>query len=144
MFIGKLKALLSFLEKNNILILRIALGIVYVWFGALKILGVSPVEHIITASWSFLPEPYFMIFLGVWEVAIGIGFIFGIKLVWTVLLMWLQMGGIFTSPILNPNMFFAGNPLFVTFEGEFVIKNLVLLAASITILTHELKKHQIK
>lgn len=118
--------------------LRVALGIVFLWFGALKVLGISPVADIVSSTYSFLPQREFLLFLGIWEVLIGIGLLARIALRVTLALLWLQMAGTLIAPILNPALFFAGsNPFFLTSQGEFVVKNLVLIASSIVIGGHE-------
>ena len=123
-------------KSTALVLLRLSLGIVFVWFGVLKILGVSPVTGMIQAAYPSFPEPAFMVFLGVWEVLIGLGFLFNKMIKATVALMWLQMAGIFLCLILVPQLFFQhGNPLILTSDGEFVIKNLVLLASSLTVLS---------
>lgn len=121
-------------------LLRISLGIVFLWFGALKIFGVSPVADLISQTYSFFPTHAFMLALGVWEVLIGIGLISNIALRTTLFLLWLQMAGTFAAFVMNPELFFQhGNPLILTTEGEFVIKNLVLVSAGIAVGGHSLE-----
>ena len=122
------------MNRWGIPILRFALGIVFLWFGSLKIFNVSPVAGLIAGTYSFLPLQTFMAVLGVWEVIIGIGLIFKLSLRITLAFLWIQMAGTLFSLILNPSIFFqGGNLLLLTTEGEFVVKNLVLIAAGIVI-----------
>ena len=119
--------------------LRVALGLVFLWFGTLKIFGLSPVADLINATYSFFPNG-FMIFLGVWEILIGLGLIFKIFLRATLALLWLQMLGTLVASILSPSLFFDGrNILKLTLYGEFVVKNLVLIAAGLVIGGYEVK-----
>lgn len=128
------RRLISFMSVNGGAILRVALGVVFVWFGALKIIGESPVRELIGGAYSFLPLNYFLPLLGIWEMLIGIGLIFRLALRVTLALLWLQMAGTFLAPLLSPSQFFSGaNPLLLTTLGEFVVKNIVLIAASIVI-----------
>lgn len=121
----------TFLSSHGKSTLRIALGIVFFWFGLLKIIGNSPVVDLIATTYSFLPIEPFLIFLGMWEVVIGLGLLFGKYLRIVLPLMWIQMLGTFFAVFLAPGIFFLnGNPILLTTEGEFVIKNLVLVAAS--------------
>jgi len=118
--------------------LRVMLGVVFLWFGLLKIFGVSPVAQLIQATYSFLPQQQFLIFLGVWEVVIGLGFIFKIAPKFILVIFWFQMAGTFTAIFLDPSIFFnQGNPLLLTTDGEFVIKNLVLITAGAVIGGHD-------
>jgi len=125
----------------GISILRISLGVVFFWFGALKLVGVSPVTAIVASTYSLFPAQSFILILGVLEVLLGVGLITKRFLRATLFLLWLQMAGTLASFALAPSLFFfQGNPLFLTVEGEFVIKNLVLIAASIVIGGFEVKK----
>lgn len=130
--------LVGAMRRYGIPALRIALGIVFLWFGALKVWGASPVVGLIQSAYPFLPYPDFIVFLGVWEMTIGLGLIFKIALRATLALLWLQMAGTLFAPFLSPALFFAGdNPFLLTMEGEFVVKNLVLIAAGLVIGGHE-------
>ena len=120
-------------------ILRIALGIVFLWFGALKIFGVSPVVDIIQGTYWFLADPIYIQLLGILEIIIGIGLIFKIALRLTLALLWLQMVGTLLAPFWAPSMFFDGNLFLLTMEGEFIVKNLVLVAAGLAIAGQEVK-----
>ena len=130
------------MRKWGIPVLRVALGIVFLWFGALKIFGVTPVADLVGQTYSFFPVTEFLVFLGVWEVVIGIGLILKIFLRSVLAMLWLQMLGTFIASILEPSMFFNGNIFLLTIEGEFLVKNLVLVASGIVIGGHEVKKRK--
>ena len=87
------------------------------------------------ASTVYWVDPdWFVPFLGVIEVAVGVGLAarWGLRLV--LLVLALQMLGTFLVFIFLPEIAFQdGNPLKLTVEGEFVIKNLVLLAAAMVV-----------
>ena len=139
------------MREWGVVALRLALGIVFLWFGALKIAGVSSVVELIQKSYSFLPYPDFIplfqaeragfiLFLGVWEALIGLGLIFKKVLRLTLALLWLQMAGTLVALALASALFFTGvNFLLLTMEGEFVVKNLVLIASGIVIGGYEVK-----
>lgn len=130
----------SALQRWGVTSLRIALGIVFVWFGALKIAGHSPVLALIQTAYPFMPEPFFLRFLGVWEIAIGAGLITGVALRLTLALFLAQMSGTLMAPLMAPSLFFArGNFLLLTTEGEFVVKNIVLITAGLVIAAYALK-----
>ena len=66
--------------------------------------------------------------------AVGVGLLFAVALRLTLFLFWLQMAGTFLVLVLRPDVAFqAGNPFLLTTEGEFVIKNLVLIAAGLAV-----------
>lgn len=134
------RLLVSEMHRWGIPLLRIALGLVFLWFGALKIFGASPVAELVRSTYAFLPYPWFLVLLGVWEVVIGIGLILKFALRFTLALLWLQMAGTFAAALFEPSLFFrAGNMLLLTTEGEFVLKNLVLVASGIVIGGYEVR-----
>jgi len=127
-------AVTTVLERYGITALRIALAVVFIWFGTLKVIGRSPVEDLVKDTIYFLPQDTFFIIIGVWEIIIGIGLLVPVALRLTLALFWLQMAGTFLSLIILPGRAFQdGNPLLLAVTGEFVIKNLVLIAAGLVI-----------
>jgi len=128
-------AVIGFMRVRSIQILRIALGIVFIWFGALKILGVSPIADVAAATLFFLPAQVAVVGMGVIEVIIGLGLLSGLAMRLVLLLFLAQMLGTFVTMIVRPDLVFnGGNPLELTKNGEFIIKNLVLISAGLVIL----------
>jgi uncharacterized membrane protein YkgB len=123
-----------FMARAGIPILRVALGIVFVWFGALKFFpGMSPAEELVIATVPWIPGSVFLPILAVWEVAIGLGFITGRALRVTILLLFLQMPGTLAPIVLLPGQVFTAFPFGLTLEGQYIVKNLVLIAAALVI-----------
>ena len=116
--------------KNAKKFIAISLAIVYIWFGALKIAGQSPVADIVKTTYPSFPEPYFLIFLGFWEIVIGAFLLNNKTLKIGILLMWLQLGGIFLGAVSNPSLYFSGDMFLLNANGEFVVKNIVFVAAT--------------
>jgi len=128
------------MHTKGITILRVCLGIVFLWFGLLKVFGVTPVGNIIELTYSFFPQQEFLLVLGIWEVLIGVGLIWKIAMRATLALLWLQMAGTLFSLVLYPPLFFQhGNLFLLTTEGEFVVKNLVLIAAGLVVGGHTVR-----
>ena len=90
------------LRQYGIVALRVAIGTIFLWFGILKIAGESPVLAMIQTAYPFMPEPFFMHLLGVWETAIGIGLISGVALRLTLGLFLVQMSGTLTALVMAP------------------------------------------
>jgi uncharacterized membrane protein YkgB len=131
--------LLAFLRRWSVPVLRVALGLVFMWFGALKIFSTSPVAGLINETYSFLPIRIFLPILGGWEMVIGMCMVFKRVLRCALLLMCIHLSGTFLALCLAPNHFFRGGiPFFLTAEGEFVIKNMVLMAAGLVIGGYEI------
>ena len=132
--------LLDMLRRWSVTALRLALGSVFLWFGALKVFGSSPVASLIQATYHFMPLGIFVMMLGVWEMVIGVGIIFKRALRCVLILLGLHLIGTFTAIWFNPSIFFVqGVPFCLTVDGEFVIKNLVLITAALVIAGHEVK-----
>ncbi len=126
--------MVGFMMTYGTRLLRIALAIVFIWFGGLKITGRSPVADLVAQTVYWFPPERFMPLLGIWEMVVGLGLLFGVALRLVLLLFWLQMAGTFLVLVLRPDLTFqSGNPLLLTVLGEFVIKNLVLIAAGLVI-----------
>jgi len=126
--------MIAFMSSAGTSLLRVCLGIVFAWFGALKVAGRSPVEALVAQTVSWVAPDVFLPLLGIWEIAVGLGLLFRMALRTTLFLFWLQMAGTFLVLVLRPDLAFQqGNPLLLTTEGEFVVKNLVLIAAGIVV-----------
>lgn len=126
--------ILALLNRHSLTLLRISLGIVFVWFGALKLFGATPVIELISSVVYWVDPDWFVPVLGAFEVVVGLGLLFG-RLMRLVLVLFLaQMVGTFSVLVVEPDLAFQnGNPLLLTTEGEFVVKNLVLAAAGLTV-----------
>ncbi len=115
-------------------LLRISLGVVFIWFGLLKVIGVTPVANLVTAVIGWVPAALSVPLVGVFEVVLGVGLVVGYGLRFTLLLLWLHLAGTFLLLLVRPDLAFqSGNPLFLTADGEFVIKNLVLISGGIAV-----------
>lgn len=133
------RAITTTLATFAIPLLRIALGIVFLWFGALKLVpGLSPAENLAgrtieTLSLGIVPAAVAVPFLAAWEVLIGVGLITGRFLRATLLLLVVQMLGTLTPLVLFPTETFTIFPVAPTLEGQYIIKNLVLVAAAMVV-----------
>jgi putative oxidoreductase len=115
-------------------LLRVSLGVVFVWFGVLKIVGATPVTELVADTVYWLDPSWFVPLLGAFEVVVGAGLLLGRRLRIVLALFVLQMLGTFLVLVVQPDVAFQdSNPLLLTTEGEFVVKNLVLLSAGLMI-----------
>lgn len=121
------------------LLLRVSLGIVFLWFGALKLFPTaSPAEELATRTVGvltsgFIPDSVALQILAVWECLIGLGLLLGRGLRGILLLLYVQMVGTLTPIVLFPHEVFARIPYAPTLEGQYIIKNLVLISAGIVV-----------
>lgn len=121
------------MNQHGYQILRYSLAIVYIWFGALKPLGISPAETLVTETLFFLPPEAALWVIGVWEILIGICLLYKPLLRIGLILLFLHLPGIFSPLILMPEVVYTAFPYGLTLEGQYVIKNLTLLAVGLVL-----------
>jgi uncharacterized membrane protein YphA (DoxX/SURF4 family) len=129
----------DWMARWGVFLLRVSLGIVFLWFGVLKFFpGLSPAQDLATRtigalSLGLISPSLALLILAAWETLIGLGLISGVFMRLTLLLLFLQMLGTMTPIVLFPGEVFAVFPIAPTLEGQYIIKNLVLISAGIVI-----------
>lgn len=132
-------ALTEWMAANGVFLLRVSLGVVFLWFGALKFFpNMSPAQDLATRTigvltFGAIPPNISIVVLATWECLIGLGLIFGAFLRATLLLLWVQMLGTVTPIFLFPGEVFHRIPYAPTLEGQYIIKNVVLVCAGLVI-----------
>ena len=132
------RSISKFMRQKGILALRLSFGIIFIWFGVLKPLGLSPAEPLVIATVQWLPffdGEWWLAIIGWWEVAIGVAFLFRRTIRVAIALLALQMVGTFMPLILLPDVTFqAGHlPYGPTMEGQYIIKNLMIISAALVV-----------
>jgi len=123
-----------YMANYGLTILRLGLGIVFLWFGVLKFFpGLSPAENLVRNTVYFISPDIFLPVLAVWESLIGLGLIFGKYMRFTLLLLFLQMPGTVLPLIILPEVVWTEFPYGLTLEGQYIIKNIVLVAAGLVL-----------
>lgn len=123
-----------FLQRWSIVLLRVSVAIVFIWFGALKVFDVTPVADLVADTVYWVDPDWFVPLLGAFEIVVGFGLLARRGLRVILGFFALQMAGTFLVFVLLPDVAFQdGNPLLLTVEGEFVVKNLVLLSAGMVV-----------
>jgi len=113
---------------------RIGIGIVFLWFGALKLVpGLSPAEELVRNTIYFFDPEVFLPVLAVWEMLIGLGMITGKFMRLTILLLFLQMPGTALPLVLLPDAVWTQFPYGLTLEGQYIVKNLVIIGSALVI-----------
>lgn len=131
--------IVRWLARYSLPFLRTGMGIVFLWFGALKFFpDLSPatdlaVRTIDDLSFGLIPENVSLILLASLETAIGLGFLTGRYMRLTLGLLVFQMAGTLTPLALFPGEAFMVFPYAPTLEGQYIIKNLVLIGAGLVI-----------
>lgn len=127
---------LAILKPISVPLLRIAIGVVYIWFGILKLIGLSPIDGLVASMVPFLPADVAVVGLGAVEVVLGGLLIAGIAVPWIAAAQVLHLLSTFAVFVFQPAVVHTGNPFAVTLEGEFIAKNLVLIAALFVVASH--------
>lgn len=129
----------AWMARHGVTLTRLALGIVFAWFGLLKFFpGLSPAADLATRTITQLtggalsPEASLRI-LASWEVLIGVGLLTGAFLRVTLALLFLQMPGTMLPLVFFPAETFTRFPYAPTLEGQYIVKNLVLVGAAIVV-----------
>ncbi|MBE0576710.1 MAG: DoxX family membrane protein [Desulfuromonadales bacterium] len=129
----------SWMKQFGILSLRISLGIIFFWFGLLKYFpDMSPAEDLARQTFEILTfglvsQNLAIKILATWECAIGLGMLMGKYMRVVLLLLALQMVGAMSPIFLFPEKVFVQIPWVPTLEGQYIIKNLVLISAAIVL-----------
>lgn len=128
------RAITAWMAAYGLIILRIGLGIVFFWFGALKLVpDLSPAEQLVRNTIFFVDPDWFLYVLAIWEMLIGLGLIFGKFMRITLLLLFLQMPGTALPLLVLPEVVWTAFPYGLTLEGQYIIKNLVLIGAGLVL-----------
>ncbi|TFG95087.1 MAG: DoxX family protein [Calditrichales bacterium] len=132
------KKITRWMANWSLKILRFGLGVIFVWFGALKFFpGFSPAEDLVRNTIYFFNPDFFLPILAIWEVLIGIGFLVGLvtqrfqRL--TILLLFLQMPGTALPLVLLPEVCWTSFPFGLTLEGQYIIKNLAIIGSALVL-----------
>tara|TARA_Y100001973_G_C4994832_1_gene230718 strand:- start:68 stop:511 length:444 start_codon:yes stop_codon:yes gene_type:complete len=124
----------DFMSRWGITLLRYSIGIIYIWFGILKPFGLSPAQELVenTVYWFSNPSDFVPI-LGWWEVIIGVTMCIKPLIRFSIFLLFIQMPGTFLPLVLLPEVCFTNFPFGLTTEGQYIIKNLIIISAAIVV-----------
>jgi uncharacterized membrane protein YkgB len=124
----------TWMNNTGAIVLRVGLGIVFLWFGQLKFFpGLSPAEGLVRNTVYFMNPDIFLPILAAWETLIGIGLITNKFMRITLLLLFLQMPGTALPLIILPDVVWTVFPYGLTLEGQYIVKNLVLIGAGLVL-----------
>lgn len=132
-------AITVWMARNGVRLLRVSLGVVFFWFGILKFFpGLSAATDLATRTievltFGALAPAVAINILAAWETLIGLGLLTGVAMRATLALLFVQMLGTITPMFLFPELVFTRVPYAPTLEGQYIIKNLVLISAAIAI-----------
>ena len=128
----------SYMRRWGTQAVRISLGVIFIWFGILKPLGLSAAEPLVVATVRWMPlfdGELWVAIIGWWEVTIGVAFLFKKTIRVAIALLALQMVGTFMPLVLLPEVAFQPGrlPYAPTMEGQYIIKNLMIISAALVV-----------
>lgn len=124
----------DWMHRRGLNLLRICIGIIFIWFGLLKVIGNSAAGELVANTIYWFSPSWFVPFLGIWEAVIGLLFLLNYPRA-AILLLLPQMAGTFIPLILLPQVTWEGI-LVPTLEGQYIIKNLIIISAALVIGSH--------
>ncbi len=133
------RAIILTLRKISIPLAHIALFVVFFWFGLLKIIGSSPANPLVSSllerTLPFITFDQFIICFGIYEMIIGIAFLIPHLERLAIALLVPHMITTFLPLVLLPAV--TWQSFFIpTLEGQYIIKNLVIIALAIALASH--------
>jgi len=127
-------------KRMSIPLIRLSFGIIYIWFGILKPLGLSAAEELLKSTVTWLPfgaPEDWLIIIGWWEVSIGVFFLFKRTTKIAIILVLIQVMGTFMPLVFLPEVAFQSyNFLVPTLEGQYIIKNVMIVAGAFVLAGH--------
>jgi uncharacterized membrane protein YphA (DoxX/SURF4 family) len=129
----------TWLSENSLNLLRISIGIIYVWFGALKFFpNLSPADQlakdtIYLITFGLIPNNVSIILLAFWETLLGVVLIIGVwrKAVFYILL--IHMICTFVPLFFFEDVSFTSSPYAFTLVGQYIMKNLIIICAALVL-----------
>lgn len=139
--------MIQFLHKHRHRLLVMSFGIIYIWFGMLKFFpGLSPAEDLAKQTihkltFGLIPDHISIILLAIWEVSIGVLMLVNRATKWVVYITLFHLVLTFTPLFLLPASVFDNTHTYsLTLVGQYIIKNLVLIAALLFMLPERRKE----
>jgi len=131
------KKAINAMKSFSSIAIRLSFGVIFIWFGILKPMHLSPAEGLLKATVVWLPfgsPDYWLIAIGWWEVAIGVFFLFQKTTRIAIILLLTQMVGTFMPLVFLPEVTFQSNNILLpTLEGQYIIKNLIIISAALVL-----------
>lgn len=129
----------SWTTRNVFSILRISIGIIYLWFGALKYFPqLSPADQLAKdtinlITFGLIPENTSIILLAIWETLLGVLLILGWWRKSVFALILIHMACTFLPIFFFEQVSFTTSPYAFTLVGQYIMKNLIIISAALVL-----------
>ncbi|MEV5882037.1 DoxX family protein [Streptomyces sp. NPDC052020] len=137
------RSLAARVQRRGPGLLRVCVGTVFLFFGVLKFFpAASPAEGVAVRAATkltlgLLPPDAVLRVLAACETAIGLGLVTGVLLRVALVGFFAHMAGVFSALLLLPGEMWQGDAPVPTLEGQYIIKNVVLVAACLVVAADE-------
>lgn len=119
---------------------RVSLGLIFIWFGLLKPFGEKTTTSLLAHTIYFFPPEYILPLLGWWEVAIGLTLLSTKLIKYSIILQFIRIPGTILAFFIHPEICFVQFPFVPSPEGQYLIKDIIILFAGIAIAGTAYKK----
>jgi uncharacterized membrane protein YphA (DoxX/SURF4 family) len=132
-------------SRRYLILLRISIGVIYIWFGTLKFFhGYSPagdlaINTINKLSFGLIPQPVNIILLAIWECAVGLLLVRGKWLRTALIFLFVHMVCTFTPLLFFPSVSFKYAPYGFTLVGQYIMKNIIIICAALVLWPEKIK-----
>lgn len=130
------RKLSDYFKGKSVSLLRYAMGIIFFWYGALKVTGNSPVDELVMHALPWIQDHLIISLIGIWEMAIGLLLFCKWTVRYGLILLFLHFPGTFLPLFMKPEACFTSIPFGLTLEGQYIFKNLILISAGLVILAN--------
>lgn len=139
LFVAIDKKVVHLTQAIGIPFARIAIFVVYFWFGILKLFGNSPanplVDSLLQSTLPFITFSTFIVILGIYEIAVGITFLIP-RLERIAIFLLIPHLFVTTMPLILLTSITWQSPFVPTLEGQYIIKNLLIVAVALGMAAH--------
>lgn len=132
-------ALIHLAEKYGHKLLESSIGLIYLWFGVLKLFpGYSPAEALAgdtltLITFGLFSQKELLTSLAIWEIGIGILLVLKVRTRFVIWMLLIHMLGTLTPILLFPELVFATPPFGFTMVGQYIMKNIVIISAALVL-----------
>ena len=130
-------------SQRHLSLLRISIGVIYIWFGALKFFhGYSPAEDLAIntihkLTFGLLSPKFMILALATWECLLGLLLFTGKYVKPVLIFLLIHMVCTFTPLVFFPSVSFKVAPYGFTLVGQYIMKNIIIISAAVVLWTAE-------
>ncbi len=136
------KKINNWINHHALNLLRISIGIIYVWFGALKFFPkLSPADQLAKDTIDLITFGLFssttsILLLAIWETVLGVFLLAGIWRQYVFFMLLLHMVCTFIPLFFFVDLSLTTSPYAFTLVGQYIMKNIIIICAALVLNAH--------